>query len=87
MHPATKRNLLLHLQSVQKDIKAAIASLKSDHPLAAMANTNLAVADAKRAQDAFVSYPRLKHVGFSRANAEAQAASAKQEENAKSTDE
>lgn len=49
MHPVTKRNLLLHLQSVQKDIKAAIASLKSDRPLAAMASTNLAVVDAKSA--------------------------------------
>lgn len=60
MHPVTKRNLLLHLQSVQKDIKAAIFALKDDKPLAAMFNTNLAVADAKRAQDAFVKLRNSK---------------------------
>ena len=60
MHPVTKRNLLLHLQFVQKDINAAITALKDDIPIAAMFFTNLAVADANRAHDAFVKLRNSK---------------------------
>ena len=53
MTPKAKKEILQHLEDVQKDIKAAIYAIKSDHPLAALFNTNLAVAEAERARTIF----------------------------------